>query len=371
VQAGVQKFERPVDRGQGLVPAHRFLVLDGLRGVAALIVAMHHLPYLFGGRFFARAHLAVDFFFMLSGFVLTFAFQTKLDRGMSTGAFLKRRLIRLYPLYLLGLTLGLVVLLVRRESSHLSAGQMGMLYVLGSLMVPAWTVFGRAWDMIVPFDFPEWSIVYELVANTLHALLLRRRGWMYLLGLIGLSGSLFAVYALRTGDMNVGFQSNTALGPVLRVTFAYFLGVAIYRVWQSGRVRLAVPAVVPVTLFLLCLYAPQWGQHPVEGGLLMEALAFPLVLLLGAQARPWRRMDGVFAGAGAISYPVYVLHVPLVGPFSHVWIRLRGHVPDLDAPWSGIAMLVSLGLLSWGLLALYDSPVRAMLGRWLREGPAP
>jgi len=59
-------------------------------------------------------------------------------------------------------------------------------------------------------------------------------------------------------------------------------------------------------------------------------------------------LEGVFAGAGAISYPVYVLHVPLVGPFSHVWIVLRGHVPDVDAPWSGIAMLVSLGLLSWG-----------------------
>ena len=290
---------------------HRFLVLDALRGVAALIVVAYHVPQLFGGLYFPRGYLAVDFFFMLSGFVLSFAFQPKLDRGLSTAGFLKQRLLRLYPLYLLGLTLGLLhTLLQNRADHHLSGGQIFLLYVLGGMMVPAWRVFGHAWANIVPFDPPEWSILYEMVANVIHSLTFRRRGWVFLLCVVGVSGVLFASYVLRVGEMHVGWQTEYALGPILRVTFSYFLGIAVYRVWRSGRVAIAVPAYAPILLLMICTGVPQWHRQPVVGDLATVALIFPVLLLLGAGARRMPRLDRVFTVVGAISYPVYVLHMP-------------------------------------------------------------
>ncbi len=103
---------------------HRFLALDAMRGVAALIVVFFHSPGLFGRFLFTRGYLAVDFFFMLSGFVLTFAFQSKLDAGLKTVTFVKQRLVRLYPLYFLGLTLGLLDAVFQRTSGQFSGWNM-------------------------------------------------------------------------------------------------------------------------------------------------------------------------------------------------------------------------------------------------------
>jgi peptidoglycan/LPS O-acetylase OafA/YrhL len=375
MQQDQTSVETPVTTGdleqQGSQERHRFLTLDAMRGVAALIVVVYHFRGLMGGFPFVHGYLAVDFFFMLSGFVLTFAFQSKLDVGLKTVTFMKQRVVRLYPLYFLGLTLGLLDTVLQETRNHVSAWSTAEDYLLGAMLIPVWNVFHAGiTGLSTPLDPPEWSIICELISNLIYGVVFRRRGWAMLLSIVMVSGLPFALYAVHNGTLHVGWGSNRYLSPVLRVTFSFFMGIAVYRVWRSGRVAFSVPAYLPILLLMLSLSVPQWGHRIAVEELLLVGGIFPLLLLLGAQARPWRRMDGVFAGAGAISYPVYVLQVPLVGPFSHVWIRLRGHVPDLDAPWSGIAMLVSLGLLSWGLLALYDSPVRAMLGRWLREGPA-
>jgi peptidoglycan/LPS O-acetylase OafA/YrhL len=93
----------------------RFTLLDALRGIAALVVVQFHLHELFGRLIFPHGYLAVDFFFMLSGFVLRFAYQQRLDTGWSLSRFLRVRLIRLYPLYLLGLLLGLGMFLLDRR----------------------------------------------------------------------------------------------------------------------------------------------------------------------------------------------------------------------------------------------------------------
>jgi hypothetical protein len=89
--------------------SHRFHLLDGLRGFAAILVVLYHMPpYL--QRWFAcpNAFLAVDFFFCLSGFIIAYSYEDRILRGMSFRDFCSSRLIRLYPLYFLGSLFGLI-----------------------------------------------------------------------------------------------------------------------------------------------------------------------------------------------------------------------------------------------------------------------
>lgn len=75
-----------------------FVTLDALRGIAAIaVVTFHFHEYFF--QYTNHGYLAVHFFYMLSGFVLSYAYQQRLDAGWKCAAFLKTRLIRLYPMF--------------------------------------------------------------------------------------------------------------------------------------------------------------------------------------------------------------------------------------------------------------------------------
>src|SRR6478609_5352395 len=88
-----------------------FAILDGLRGVAALgVVVFHFMEWIFpdpSKNFIGHGFLAVDFFFCLSGFVIGYAYDDRIQE-MGRGAFFKARLIRLHPLVVLGSVLGLL-----------------------------------------------------------------------------------------------------------------------------------------------------------------------------------------------------------------------------------------------------------------------
>ncbi len=83
----------------------KFTVLDGLRGVAALCVVQTHTQDLLLGDTLPTAYLAVDLFFLLSGFVLAHAYEERLRQGMTLHRFMLARLVRLYPLYLAGIAI--------------------------------------------------------------------------------------------------------------------------------------------------------------------------------------------------------------------------------------------------------------------------
>lgn len=90
------------------ISRHKYQTLDGIRGIAALMIVLHHTGYYFSGLPFARSYLAVDLFFVLSGFVIAEAYSTRLKDGLSCFEFMRIRIIRLYPLYLLGTLLGII-----------------------------------------------------------------------------------------------------------------------------------------------------------------------------------------------------------------------------------------------------------------------
>ena len=88
-----------------------YLILDGLRGLAAIIVVCFHLTEPLASshldNLVNHGYLAVDFFFLLSGFVMGYAYDDRWDK-LTIGGFLRRRFERLQPLVVLGMTLGAV-----------------------------------------------------------------------------------------------------------------------------------------------------------------------------------------------------------------------------------------------------------------------
>ncbi|TXN04312.1 acyltransferase family protein [Methylobacterium sp. WL103] len=189
-------------------PGHTFALLDGLRGVAAILVVVRHAPNLFGLQPGAvETHLAVDLFFVLSGFVLAHAYAARVRDGLPARAFLRIRVIRLYPLYALGLALTVAVALLSfavGQGPGFSPSAMALSTLCSALMLPTPPAVSTLPAAIFPLNFPSWSIFFELIANMaffygLSALSARRLAAFVALAFAGL-----CAVALQAGDLDVG-----------------------------------------------------------------------------------------------------------------------------------------------------------------------
>lgn len=342
--------------------AHAFVTLDGLRGLAAAAVVLFHTPELFGGALFPGGYLAVDFFFTLSGFVLAFAYQTRLDKGLPTGQFLRVRIARLYPLYLLSLLIGISGAFVQGAFRFQTSGAIMLTAAfLGFFLLP---VAGTPTGYIFPYNQPAWSVFFELVANGLHAVFYRgastRRlvfGW-----LIAFLCLLLAVH--RLGDLNFGAYSESAAWAIFRVFGSYTLGMLAYRMWQSRRMP-QLPAILPAACLLIILAVRVPNSVRGVYDLFSATCLFPLLTLVAASSEPPQRLRKPFLSLGAASYAVYVLQYPFVRVFTRVWTSVAHQPPQRSAPWSGLLLLMLLLTAAHAADAIYDLPARARLRTWL------
>lgn len=346
---------------------HRFVLLDGLRGAAALIVVQYHLSQLFGRAFFPRGYLAVDFFFMLSGFVLSFAYQSKLKDGLPSSRFLSRRLIRLYPLYLLGFLLGVCVFCLDFHARLSRAPHSGLAaaITLGLLLLP--TPGGIVLQNldIFPFNYPAWSLFEEATTNIVHVVALRRPGRKLLAGSLAIFGSLVVWSAIRFDGLNFGARwSNLPFG-IYRALFGYIAGILLYSLYKNSQ------RVVPYGAFvsLALLVGVMATRVPSGWGVLFDLgavfIVFPSIILIGAAGTVSKRLLPAAVFLGQISYGIYVLHVPLLGIFSRVWFHCFHQHVEQDVPIAGVAYLFCVMLITYAVDRVYDLPIRGYLHRKL------
>lgn len=330
-----------------------------MRGIAALgVVVLHRAGIL--GRFHAsHGHLAVDFFFLLSGFVLTFAYQKRLDSGWPTREFLKVRLVRLYPLYGLAMLMGCVSYAMISTVGMASMWQAQSLsrLGLGLLLVP---IFWNRW-VLYPLNFPLWSVIFEIVANVVHASVFRRRSWRFVAaftvaGFLGLCALLF-----HFRSINYGVRNPHAVWGLVRLLFGYTSGMLLYRVWRSGWVRVKLPSVCVVALLLGVLVIPVPQARIALYELVCVVVVFPVILLLGVSTEPPQVLVGTFRALGVASYAVYVVQEPWYQFLNRVWMLVPGH-GELTSSWvSGTLYLGTLMGLALILDRFYDGPVRAWM----------
>lgn len=178
----------------------RFEILDGLRGVAAMIVVAFHLfeTYSEGPatQIINHGYLAVDFFFMLSGFVIGYAYDDRWVQGMTQCDFFKRRLIRLQPMVIMGAIIGALWYFFQTSDAFPLIEQTSWWMVL-VIMLLAWIMFPtppsmdiRGWQETSSLNGPQWSLMWEYLANILYATIIRHFSKFWLAIFVGLSGTL-------------------------------------------------------------------------------------------------------------------------------------------------------------------------------------
>lgn len=283
----------------------RLPLLDGLRGLAAIGVLLYHCEVTLGPHgLFSRAYLFVDFFFLLSGFVLALAVEPRLAAGWPSSAFLRGRVRRLWPTIAAGVALGALLHAWRGETDTLLTT-----LVLGLLVLP-WT---RSPDQIFPLNGPQWSLMLELIANLAHALLLRRLGERGLLAVVMVAGAAQTAIVWYFGSNTLGPLAFNWWYALPRVLFSYSLGVLLCRRWQrlprgpglSWSTALVLPALVVVVLSGL----------PVAvwiGDSLFVLLIMPVLFWLASQAEVPAAAQPALERLGRLSFPLYAVHMPIL-----------------------------------------------------------
>jgi len=288
-------------------PSARFELLDALRGAAALGVLFFHVGAKGGPDWAPHGYLAVDLFFALSGFVIAHAYQARLASGMRPPAFLAARLGRLYPLYAIGLLIGATALMLVLPATADRDIAMAQALATALLFIPALGL-----PALFPLNPVMWSLFLEVAVNAAYGGLWRWITTRRLAAWVMLSGAGLAACALTGGGLNGGEGGDTLLTGLARVSFSFPLGLLVHRLHRTGRLpdlRALAPAAIPVCVAGLA--APLAGSANGMLDLALATLVWPLILVAGLQAQVGR-WGRACAALGALSYPLYAVHLPVL-----------------------------------------------------------
>ncbi|MFT4022650.1 MAG: acyltransferase [Flavihumibacter sp.] len=174
--------------------------LDGLRGVAALTVVCFHLFEVYAtshvDQQINHGYLAVDFFFILSGFVVGYAYDDR-RKTMTATAFIKRRFIRLHPMVVIGAVIGAIVFYFQGceawDVSKIPVTALLVATLLNIFMIPAPPAYEvRGLGELYPLNGPAWSLFFEYIGNILYAFFIRKLSTKALAALV--IGSVLLAY---------------------------------------------------------------------------------------------------------------------------------------------------------------------------------
>ncbi len=373
-----------------------FLLLDALRGVAALLVVWYHIfeGYSFAGgdiiRGINHGYLAVDFFFILSGFVIGYAYDDRWAEGFTLKQFFKRRLIRLHPMVIFGAVVGLVTFLIQGgvqwDGTRVATSAVMWALLLAMFMIPAvpgWPNEVRGNGEMFPLNGPTWSLFFEYIGNILYALALRRmsdRALKVLTAVLGVALGVFALFNVSGyGSIGVGWTLDglNFVGGMLRMMFPFTLGMYISRTFRPCRVKGAfwICSAVLLAVFYVpylpwtCSLGRFFGLEPTltaNGAfeILCIAGVFPLLVRIAASAGQTGTgvSDGICRVLGNLSFPLYLVHYPIMYLFYAYLIRTCQY--SFAQTWP-LALCVYAGCVAFGFLSsrFYDKPVR----KWLKK----
>ena len=372
--------------------------IEFYRIIATLIICIHHMQSKCGLAVFAHGDLCVDFFFILSGFVIGYAYDDRWRRkpseeGLSAGGFFKRRLIRLHPMVVFGVVLGLVTFLIGGGTSWsggkaaLSAVMIAVLlhlFMIPELPGAASEVRGNA--EMFPLNGPHWSLFFEYIGNILYALILRKLPTRILAVVTSVLAAGFAAFALCDvvgyGNIGVGWtlEGWNFWGGLLRMLVPFSMGLLLCRLMHGDAEQRQDPGYKPVLkparlrgsfwistlLIVFFLAMPALGGENTRINILYEVacvlLVFPVVVWIGASGETTDRTStGICKFLGEISYPLYAVHYPTMYLFyAYIGFPQTWRTPGECWPWM-VALVIGNVALAFAALKLYDEPVRRRL----------
>ena len=343
-----------------------FEVLDGLRGTAALLVVVFHLlEGVFPGYTanpLHHAYLAVDFFFLLSGYVVGYAYDDRWP-ALTVRDFFRIRLIRLHPMVLLAVALGVLCYCLDPyvpNTPTVSTRYLLVVIALGMLLLPAPPLPNR-YGETHSLNGPCWSLLQEYLANIVYALVAPRLGRRGLAWVVALTAVGLAAAAIGHGHLHGGWSWSTFWMAPVRVAFPFFAGLLLFR--RGVRLRLR-GAYWLLSLLLLGIFAAPAFQPAGYYEAFCVIVIFPLIVAAGAGIADAGRLRTLCRFSGRLSYPLYLVHYPFVYVYTH-WITATHPAPKALWLVSGGLFLFFIGL-SWAALRFYDEPVRAWLSAHAR-----
>ncbi|NOS91253.1 MAG: acyltransferase [Cyclobacteriaceae bacterium] len=353
-------------------------ILDGLRGVAALLVVAFHVfethATSHADQLINHGYLAVDFFFLLSGFVIGYAYDAQWTT-MSVTDFFKRRLIRLQPMVVMGMVIGAICFYFQDSViwpglSSVPIGKMLLIMLIGFTLLPVpLSLDIRGWTEMHPLNGPGWSLFYEYIANVLYALFVRKFSTTLLTILVVVSaaalihlavtspqGDIVGGWSLTPKQMHVGFA---------RVMFPFFGGLLLFRTTRLVQIKNAFLICSMLLVIVLCMPRVGGADRLWLNGMydaLIVILVFPLIVFIGASGKVENKVAArVCKFFGDISYPIYITHYPLIYIYTG-WVA--NNKMKLQQAWPiGLLVFVSSISLAYVSLKFFDEPVR----RWLKR----
>lgn len=352
-------------------------ILDGLRGIAAITVVCFHLfeAYATGRSYpvIGHGYLAVDFFFILSGFVVGYAYDDRW-KTLKMKDFVKRRIIRLQPMVVMGAIIGTFMFYfqdINPEYWNVSKVTIGMLLFAGLLNVflipstPATEI--RGLGEMYPLNGPSWSLFFEYIGYILYALFIRRLSNAGLKALVVAAGCGLATFAIfgPYGDLCVGYSLTETefVGGSLRLLFSFSAGLLLSRLFRPIKTRGAF-WLCSLLVFVL-LAAPRMGgeEHLWINGIyetLCCILFFPLIVFIGASGKTTDKYTArICKFLGDISYPLYIVHYPFIYVY-YAWVKNENLTFAESFP-GALTLVIGSILLAYACLKFYDEPLRRFL----------
>lgn len=356
-------------------------ILDGLRGVAAVLVVLFHVFEVHSQgnhakQFINHGYLAVDFFFLLSGFVLGYAYDDRWGR-MTLKDFFKRRIIRLQPMIIIGSIIG-ALLFYFQDSPGLGWGgihevsiwKVLLVTAIGFTLIPVGKGLDiRGWNEMHPLNGPAWSLFFEYIANIIYALVLRRVSKFTLILLVFIAASITIQYAFTNpnGDIIGGWSiddlTQLRIG-FTRLAFPFLAGLLLARI---GKFRYTKNVFLSASILLVVfLSIPHLGGDNNIWNRLFECfcliILFPFVIWLGAGGKiQGKKSSRACKFLGDISYPIYITHFPIVYVYM-AWVT--NNELTLEQSWSyALLAVVSAITVAYISMKFYDLPIR----NWLQK----
>jgi peptidoglycan/LPS O-acetylase OafA/YrhL len=358
-------------------------ILDGLRGVAAILVVLFHILETFTGgdhskQIINHGYLAVDFFFLLSGFVIGYAYDDRWHT-MSLTDFFKRRLIRLHPMIIMGMLIGAVTF-YNQDSIFFPAiagtpfWKLIVVTLVGFTLIPLpLSMDIRGWTEMHPLNGPAWSLFFEYVANILYALIIRKFSKTLLAVFVFIGGAALLHLAITSphGDVIGGWSLEPAQLRIgfTRLCYPFFMGLLLSRVAKPGHINNSF--FWCCLLLIAALSVPRVGnnEHVWMNGLydsLTILIVFPLIVYLGASGSLQNKFSlAVNKFLGDISYPLYIIHYPFIYLYM-AWVSkhkeyIAGPSPRIELVIAASVVFAVVITVAYLCVKFYDVPVRNWL----------
>lgn len=350
-------------------------ILDGLRGVAALTVVWFHIFEAFATSHLDQGinhgYLAVDFFFILSGFVVGYAYDDRWNK-MTTKDFIKRRIIRLHPMVVMGAIIGAIMFYFQGCSvwdvSQVSVGMLLLATLMNLFLIPATPGAEiRGVTEMYPLNGPSWSLFFEYIGNLLYVFFIRKLPTKALSVLVFLAGCGLAVFAIwgPFGDICAGFALNpeNITGGSLRLLYSFSAGLLMSRIFKPTHIKGAFWICSLSVIILLGVPRLGGAENLWMNGLydtVCFAFLFPLIVYLGASGKTTDKITTkVCKFLGDISYPLYMVHYPFIYLY-YAWVK-NEELTFVQSLPGALALFFGSIMLAYLCLKLYDEPVRKYL----------